>query len=73
MLHAADYEFGLLTELIVQATVMCLTEETTGRELAVGHFAKTYHRRSGAPGGLNPFLAENFEHIDVRKLLEPVR
>lgn len=34
-----------------------------------GHFTAAFARRSGCIAGLNPFIIDEFERIDVRKLL----
>ena len=69
LMHAADYEFGLLTEFVVQALGMSLQGQGQPPRLLADHFAGVYRMRSGAPGGLNPFVAEDFERIDVRRLM----
>ncbi len=69
LMHAADYEFGLLAELTVQS----ITEALSGNEqcavLETSHFADVFHARSAAIDGLNPFIAEDFTRIRSRDVL----
>lgn len=69
LLHAADYEFGLMAEFIVQSISAALTKEDKERMVKIRHFADVFHMRSGAIDGLNPFLAEDFLRIDSRQVL----
>lgn len=67
--HASDYCFGILAEMICEAIGLAILVGEEG--LAEKSFAACFARRSGCPEGLNPFVAENFLAIDVRKLLQP--
>lgn len=69
LMHAADYEFGLMAELIVQALSAALFTEGVQTTLRLGHFGDVFHMRSNAVDGLNPFLAEDFRRIDPRQVL----
>ena len=69
LMHAADYEFGLLAELIVQSISDALFESGMDVVLVPSHFAEVFRKRSAAVDGLNPFIAENFKRIDPREVL----
>lgn len=69
LVHAADYCFGILAEIICEAIGEALLAEEDA--LSVKAFAACFARRSGCPDGLNPFIAEDYLAINVRKLLEP--
>ena len=66
--HAADREFGLLIEMIVASLEQAMNAGDA--ELGVGHFAAMFHHRTGCINGLNVFVADDFERIDPRKLLD---
>lgn len=68
LIHAADYEFGLLTELMVQAITTALSDMGPRAILGSRHFADVFHMRSAAIDGLNPFVAVDFQRIDVRQV-----
>ena len=53
----------------MQAIAAALLTRHEEMRLEPSHFVEVYRQRSGAPDGLNPFVAECFERIDVRKLL----
>lgn len=69
LVHAADSCFGILAEMICEAVgeVLLAGDDT----MSVKSFATCFARRSGCPDGLNPFIAEDYLAINVRKLLEP--
>ncbi|MFD1880662.1 hypothetical protein [Paracoccus pacificus] len=59
----------ILAQMICEAIgEVLLAEEST---LSAKSFATCFARRSGSSDGLNPFIAENYLAINVRKLLEP--
>lgn len=66
--HAADLEFGLLIEMIIAAIEEALN--AGGMDLGTGHFAAMFHHRTGCIDGLNAFVAEDFERIEPRRLLD---
>lgn len=68
LMHAADYEFGLMIELTVQALSKALLTEGTEAPLQLQHYADVYFARSAAIDALNPFLADDFERIDPRQI-----
>lgn len=70
LIHAADYEFGLLAELVVQSITLTLSKEGQDATLRRQHFADVFHMRSAAVDGLNPFIAEDFRRIDPRQVLD---
>ncbi|MBI1494519.1 TniB family NTP-binding protein [Halocynthiibacter styelae] len=69
LMQAADYEFGLLAELTVQAITGALLERGLDTELSLRDFANVFRIRSAATEGLNPFIAENFKRIQPRQVL----
>lgn len=66
--HAADSEFGLMNEMIIQSLeeAMLMGDEEVRRE----HFTSMFRKRAGCVDGLNVFVADDFERIDVRRLLD---
>ncbi|THK34061.1 AAA family ATPase [Ensifer sp. MPMI2T] len=68
LIHAADGEFGLVIELIIGSIEEALL--SGDRCLDPGHFVRAFRRRSGCVDALNPFVAEDFERIDARALLQ---
>ncbi|MDC0657805.1 TniB family NTP-binding protein [Leisingera sp. SS27] len=67
LMHAADYEFGLLAQYIVETITDALRSEGGSTVVSKRHFAAVYHMRTAAIPGLNPFIAEDFYHIDPRQ------
>lgn len=70
LLHAGDYEFGLVAEIIVQAVCRVLRAVGIGGTLTLEDFRYAYRTRSGAIDSLNPFVVTDFERIHVRLVLE---
>lgn len=70
LIHAADYEFGLMTEITVQALSKALFSEGLDARLKLCHFADVFYDRSAAIDALNPFIAEDFARIDPRQIFE---
>lgn len=70
LLHAGDYEFGLVAEIIVQAACRALGVKGLGSVLDIEDFRHAYSERSGAVPMLNPFIATDFTAIDVRRILD---
>lgn len=70
LIHAADREFGLLVEM----TIGAIEEAMKGRRTAleIGDFTWMFRRRSGCIDGLNPFVVDDFERIEPRRLLAGV-
>jgi hypothetical protein len=68
LMHAADREFGLLIEIIIEAIECALLEASD--KLHQHHFTAAFRRRSGCLDAYNPFVAVNFERIDARALLK---
>jgi len=67
LFHATGYEQGLVFEFVKRAIRVCLYR--SDEALAAEHFAAYFCTRSGAPDGLNPFLAPDYEGLDVKQLL----
>lgn len=65
--HAADREFGLMIKMIIEAIREALIAGSD--QLLVPHFVGMFRRKHGCIDGLNPFIAPDYERIDVRKLL----
>ncbi len=70
LMHAADYEFGLMTEITVQSLSKALFNEGFEAQLQLRHFADVFFDRSAAIDALNPFIAEDFARIDPRQIFE---
>ncbi len=68
LMHAADYEFGLMAELTVQALSKALFARGFEAELELRHYADVFFERSAAIDALNPFIAEDFARIDPRRV-----
>lgn len=70
LLHSGDYEFGLVAEIIVQAACRALGTKGLGATLSVEDCVAAYRDRTGAVPMLNPFLADDFVAINVRRILD---
>ncbi|OCX60451.1 hypothetical protein BFP70_17735 [Thioclava sp. SK-1] len=70
LMHAADYEFGLMAEITVQALSKALFSDGTEARLELQHFADVFFDRSAAIDVMNPFVAEDFARIDPRQVFE---
>lgn len=70
LMHAADYEFGLMAEIIVQAFSKALLADGFEAKLRLTHFADVFFDRSEAMDALNPFLAQDFARIDPRRIFD---
>lgn len=70
LMHAADYQFGLLTEITVEAASKALFSDGFDAQLDVAHFVQVYHQRNGVSEWLNPFVAEDYARIDPRRLFD---
>lgn len=68
LIHAAAREFGLLAELVIAALEEAMM--AGAERLEVAHFVRMIRKRAGCIDGLNPFIADDFERIDSRKLLD---
>jgi len=72
LMHAADYQFGLLAEIIVLAVSQALFSEGCEATLEMKHFADVYTERNGAENWMNIFIADDYGRINPRKLLDNV-
>jgi hypothetical protein len=70
LMHAADYEFGLMAEITVQALSKALLTDGFDAQLGIKHFADVFYERSAAIDALNPFIAEDFARIKPRQIFE---
>ncbi|MFS4439633.1 hypothetical protein ACMA5I_15605 [Paracoccaceae bacterium GXU_MW_L88] len=68
LIYAADREFGLAIEITIDTLEDALREGSDAVGLA--HFAGTFARRSGCIDGLNPFVIDDYDRLDVRALLD---
>lgn len=68
LIAAGDRYFALICNIIVDAIGEAL--EAKCDTLDNSHFAEAFRSRSGSTDGFNPFLARNYQDIDVRRLLE---
>lgn len=66
--HAADREFGLMIEMIIASLEEAMA--AGAEELALTHFTSMFRKRTGCVDGLNVFVADDFERIEVRRLLD---
>ena len=66
--HAADREFGLMIEIIIASLEEAM--KAGDEELSRGHFTSMFRKRTGCVDGLNVFIVDDFERIDVRRLLD---
>ncbi|MBU2867883.1 TniB family NTP-binding protein [Pacificibacter marinus] len=70
LMHAADYQFGLLAEIVVLSVSEALFTEGLDAKLSLQHFADVYRDRNGADRWMNVFLTEDFGRINPRLLLD---
>ncbi len=68
LIHAAACEFGLLNELVIAALEEAMRAGSDG--LGLSHFMAMFRKRSGCIDGLNPFIVDDFERTDARRLLD---
>ena len=66
LIHSSAYEFGILVELIIEAIEHALLQSKT--VLSIADFKEAFRRRSGAADGLNPFVIDDFNMINARKI-----
>ncbi len=60
LMHAADYEFGLLAELTVQSTTDTIHSTGLSVSVRISHFAEVFNARSAAVDGFNSFIADDY-------------
>ena len=65
--HAADREFGLMIEMIIDALKKAM--EAGSPVVGIAQFTAVFRDRTGCPDGLNVFVVDDFERIEVRRLL----
>lgn len=66
LIHAADCQFGLSIEILIDAMeVMLRADHST---LQIGHFVEAFRDRAACEDAFNPFLAADYVRIDVRRL-----
>lgn len=70
LMHAADYEFGMLAQAIVEALTRLLRLEGPSARLSRRHFAEVYFLRNSVSPGLNPYLAEDFIRINPQQCFD---
>ncbi|MEP3346761.1 MAG: TniB family NTP-binding protein [Litoreibacter sp.] len=70
LMHAADYQFGLLAEIIVLAVSHALFSEGGDATLEMSHFSDVYAERNGADDWMNIFIADDYGRIDPKRLLD---
>ena len=66
-IHAADGEFGLMIELTILSIEDALRKQSIN--LTINNFSSAFRRRSGCLDALNPFIANDFERLNCRQLL----
>ncbi|MBO9401167.1 TniB family NTP-binding protein [Shimia sp. R9_3] len=67
LMHAGANEFGLIIEMSLDGIEEALYSNDS--QLTVDHFADSFRRKTGCIPAFNPFLAEDFQRIDVRKII----
>ncbi|MGJ8595872.1 ATP-binding protein [Sulfitobacter sp.] len=67
LIHAADGEYGLLIEYTIAAIGNNL--RLGGGELGIVNFKNAFAQKTGCMDGMNPFVVDDFERIECRKLL----
>ncbi|MBO9398108.1 TniB family NTP-binding protein [Shimia sp. R9_2] len=67
LIHAGGNEFGLIIEMSLGGIEEALYSKDL--QLTVEHFAASFRRKTGCIPAFNPFLAEDFQRIDVRKII----
>jgi hypothetical protein len=70
LMHAADYQFGLLAEIIVLTVSHALFSEGGDATLEIRHFSDIYAERNGADVWMNVFIADDYGRINPRILLD---
>lgn len=68
LIQAADHEFGLAIEIAIDAVEEALRAGSA--KPCRDHFAAAFARRSGCIDGLNPFIIDDYDRLNVRQLLE---
>ncbi|MFC7053093.1 TniB family NTP-binding protein [Hansschlegelia quercus] len=66
LIHAADGSLGILVEIIVEAIGHALRR---AEPLCIQHFEDAYALRTACSRSVNPFAAEEWETIEVTRLL----
>lgn len=66
IIHAAAYQFGLVNEFAVDAIEVAL--EADSSHLNRQHCAHAFQARKDCGEAFNPFLIQDFERIDTRKM-----
>ncbi|MDM7458009.1 MAG: TniB family NTP-binding protein [Paracoccus sp. (in: a-proteobacteria)] len=67
LIEASDREFGLAIEITIDAVEEALRAKAS--KISKSHFAAAFARRSSCIDGLNPFIIDDYDRLDVRKLL----
>ncbi|MBO9410762.1 MULTISPECIES: TniB family NTP-binding protein [unclassified Ruegeria] len=70
LMHAADYQFGLMAEIVVLAVSHALFTQGFEAKLSIRHFAEVYSERNGAESWMNVFIADDYGRLNPRKLLD---
>jgi hypothetical protein len=67
LIHAADGQYGLIIEYTIAAIENNLRQGTG--ELCIVNFKNAFAKKAGCLDGMNPFVVDDFERIECRKLL----
>lgn len=70
LMHAADYQFGLMAEIVVLTVSHALFTQGLEAKLSIRHFAEVYGERNGAEAWMNVFIADDYGRLDPRILLD---
>ncbi|TQM94060.1 TniB family NTP-binding protein [Roseinatronobacter monicus] len=68
LIHAGADELGLVIETVVAGIEEALLSRAT--ELDADVFRRAFERRAGVPDALNPFVADDWQAIDARLLMQ---
>jgi len=66
LIHAAANQFGLVIELILEATEEAFLQKETA--LSCRHFSRAYQLRTSCDDEFNPFIIPDFYRIDARQV-----
>jgi type II secretory pathway predicted ATPase ExeA len=66
--HAAAHQFGLIVEIMIECIEEALRDGSPS--LQREHCVSAYRLRNGCIDGLNPFVIDDFQSIDARRLLD---
>ena len=66
LIHAAAFQFGLSIKLVIAAIEMAFLERAT--ILRRAHFAAAFEAQTACNDAFNPFIVDDYHHIDARRV-----